>query len=135
MPKTVNVKSTLEDASSVKAVWEANPDYRLSNTGLTEFSALYSAVKELDDDYTKKDVELSGALSKREEKARELHGLVVRFRQGMAAHFGPDSPEYGQAGGTRQSQRRSPNRRPKARPRHNRIISVELDQSGFRRDP
>ena len=67
----------------------------------------------MDEDYAKKDVELSGALSKREEKARELHGLVVRFRKGILGCFGPDSPEYGQAGGTRESQRRSPTRKPK----------------------
>jgi hypothetical protein len=67
----------------------------------------------LDELYAKKDVELSGALSKREEKVRELRALVVRFRRGILANFGPDSPEYGQAGGPRESQRRSPTRKPK----------------------
>ena len=113
MAKIVKVKFTLDEAVAVKAVWESNPDFKLGKSGLADFTALYAAVKELDDDYTKKDVELSGALTKREEKARELHSLVVRFRKGMAAHFGPDSPEYGQAGGTRESQRRSPTRKSK----------------------
>src|SRR5436853_4759253 len=113
MTKIVKVRSTLEEAAAVKTVWESNPDFKLGNAGLADFNALFGAVKELDDDYTKKDVELSGALTKREEKARELHSLVVRFRKGMAAHFGPDSPEYGQAGGTRESQRKSPKRTPK----------------------
>jgi len=114
MKKQVKVKSTLEEAASVRTVWESNPDFKLGNIGLSDYTAVYTAAKELDDDYSKRDVELSGALSKREEKVRELHSLVVRFRKGMQAHFGPDSPEYGQTGGTRESQRRSPTR--KARP-------------------
>ncbi len=113
MAKTVKVKSTLEEAASVKTVWESNPDFKLGNAGLKDFAAVYSVVKELDDDYAKKSVEMSGALSKREEKARQLRALVVRFRKGMLAHFGPDSPEYGQAGGTRESQRRTSIRKPK----------------------
>jgi hypothetical protein len=94
-------------------VWDANPDLKLGDVGLNEFTSVYTAAKELDEDYAKKDVELSGALSKREEKARDLRALVVRFRKGILAHFGPDSPEYGQAGGTRESQRRSPTGKPK----------------------
>ena len=111
MAKTVKVKSTLEEAASTRTVWESNPDFKLGNIGLKDFTAVYAAAKELDDDYSKRDVELSGALSKREERVRELHSLVVRFRKGMHAQFGPDSPEYGQAGGTRESQRRSPARK------------------------
>ena len=113
MAKTVKVKSTLEEAASTRTVWESNPDFKLGNIGLNEYTSVYTAAKELDEDYAKKDVELSGALSKREEKVRELHALVVRFRKGILAYFGPDSPEYGQAGGTRESQRRSPNRKPR----------------------
>ena len=113
MAKRVRVKPALGEAAGVKTVWESNPDFKLGNIGLNEYMSVYTAAKELDEDYAKKDVELSGALSKREEKARELHALVVRFRKGMLAHFGPDSPEYGQAGGTRESQRRPSTRKPR----------------------
>ena len=112
MAKTVKVKSALEEAAGVKTVWESNPDFKFGNIGLNEYTSVYTAAKELDEDYAKKDVELSGALSKREERVRELHALVVRFRKGMIANFGPDSPEYGQAGGTRESQRRPATRKP-----------------------
>ena len=111
MAKIVKVQSTLQDAASVKTVWEANPELKFGRVGLSEFITACNAAEELDKDYAKKDVELSGALSKREEKARELHALVVRFRKGMLAHFGPDSPEYGQAGGTRESQRKARRRK------------------------
>ena len=82
MAKTVKVKSTLEEAASVKTVWESNPDFKLGKAGLKDFTAVYTAVKELDDDYAKKDVELSGALSKREEKAGSYTLLTLGYREG-----------------------------------------------------
>jgi hypothetical protein len=111
MAKRVKVPSTLRNAASVKTVWEANPDLRFGNVGLTDFVAVYGAAENLDKDYSRLYVELAGALSKRDEKARELSALVVRFRKAAIAHFGPDSPEYGQAGGTRESLRKSPARK------------------------
>src|SRR5262245_36658783 len=98
MAKVVRVKFTLQEAANVKTVWEANPDLKVGNAGLSDFMAVYVAAEGLDKDYATKDVELSGILGKREEKVRELRGLVVRFRDTIRGKFGPDSPEYGQAG-------------------------------------
>jgi hypothetical protein len=38
--------------------------------------------------------------------------LVVRARKGVLAFFGADSTQYGQAGGTRASQRKQPGPKP-----------------------
>ena len=116
MAKLARVKSTLQEAASAKIVWESNPDFKIGKFGLNDFIAVHNATEELDKDYAKKEVELSGALGKRDEKARELHALVVRFRKGILAHFGPDSPEYGQSGGTRESQRKPSSRRARTAP-------------------
>src|SRR5262245_1701553 len=113
MAKLVKVKSALEDAVSIKAVWEAHPDLKLGDVGLSDFITVYTATKELDENYAKKDSELSGALAKRDEKARELWSLVVRFRSLAHGLFGSDSPEYGQTGRRRDSQRRAPVRKPR----------------------
>lgn len=106
MAKTVRVKFTLEAAAGVKTVWEKYPDFKLGDVGLNDFITLYETAERLEKDYAKQEVELSGALTRREEKSRELSDLVVRFRKGMFAHFGSDSAEYGQSGGTRESQRK-----------------------------
>jgi hypothetical protein len=44
---------------------------------------------------------------------RELQSESVRMLAGIGAHFGPDSSEYEQAGGTRKSERKRPVRKPK----------------------
>ena len=114
MAKMVKVKPTLTDAGSVKIVWEKNLDFKLGNIGFSDFIALYDATDALDKDYTKKDVELSGIRDTRDNKARDLRAVVTRFRSAARGYYGPDSVEYGQAGGTRESARRSPNRKAKA---------------------
>ena len=114
MAKLVKVKPTLNDAGSVKIVWEKNPDFKLGNIGFSDFIALYEATNALDKDHTIKDVELSGIRDSRDNKARDLRSVVTRFRSAARGCYGPDSAEYGQAGGTRDSARRSPNRKAKA---------------------
>src|SRR5689334_18940381 len=104
MAKTVDVKIALEDAVRIKTVLDANPDFKVGKFGSEDLQNAYTATKELFDEYTKKEFELSGTLGRRDQKARELWNLVVSFRRAFQAHFGPDSPEYGQAGGTRESQ-------------------------------
>jgi hypothetical protein len=44
---------------------------------------------------------------------RELRTENARMLAGIGAQFGPDSSEYEQAGGTRQSERKRPVRKPK----------------------
>ena len=49
----------------------------------------------------------------RDEKARQLQGIVTRFRSIARGHYGPDSAQYKQAGGTPLSARRSSARKAK----------------------
>ena len=63
------------------------------------------------DVYFRKRIELSGIKSERDIQARDLNSLITRFRSGMRFYYGPDSPQYGQAGGTRTSERKSPKRK------------------------
>jgi hypothetical protein len=44
---------------------------------------------------------------------RELRTETARMLSGVGAHFGPDSSEYEQAGGTRKSERKRPVRKAK----------------------
>jgi hypothetical protein len=46
---------------------------------------------------------------------RELQTETARMLAGVGAHFGPDSSEYEQAGGTRKSERKRPVRKAKAK--------------------
>lgn len=114
MAKMARTKVILQEAVGVKAVWEKNPDFTLGTIGFAEFLTVLNATVELDQAHATRDVELSGMRDNRDDKARELRGLITRFRSGMRAHYGPDSAEYSQSGGTRLSARKPPSRKAKA---------------------
>ena len=61
--------------------------------------------------------ELTGLMDVRDDHARTRSDLVTRVRSGVRAGYGPDSPQYEQAGGicrSERSERKRPARKPKA---------------------
>ena len=113
MAKSIKVKATLKEAGQVVAVWKENPNFTMGDLKLDDFTTFYNATDGLDKDCAHRDVELTGLKANRDDKVRQLHDLVTRFRSGMISHYGLDSAQYEQAGGTRLSARKSS--RPKAK--------------------
>ena len=111
MARIASIKATLNDAGGVRTVWEAHPGFTMGSVSLNDFIAVHDAVDELDKDCAKKDVELTGVKANRDDKARHLGELITHFRSGMRSTYGPDSPEYEQAGCTRASARKPPTRK------------------------
>lgn len=56
---------------------------------------------------------LDQLLNELQRDERELQGETARMLAGVGAHFGPDSSEYEQVGGTRKSERKRPVRKAK----------------------
>jgi len=108
MAKTVRVKSTLSEALDVKAAWEAVPDFKIGDITLNDFVAAYNAADALHQDHVKTTVTRTGVKANRDDKFRKLDELITRFRSTIRGVYGPDSPLYEQAGGTRTSARKSP---------------------------
>ena len=73
----------------------------MGRIALDDFIAIHDAADGLDKQYAKQDVELTGVKGTRDDKLLQLSELVTRFRSGMRSVYGPDSAQYGQAGGTR----------------------------------
>ncbi len=61
-----------------------------------------------------REAELVGLKKKRDDQVRQLQDLVTRFRSVARAHFGPDSKEYAQVGGTPISTRKPRTRKAEA---------------------
>src|SRR5262245_45467189 len=114
MAKNPGVKTVLKDAGSVRTVWESIPDFKMGDVSLDDFVAIHDATDASQKEYVRKDVELTGIKGKRDDKARQLSELITRFRSGMRSMYGPDSAQYGQAGGTRIRDRKTPKTRAKA---------------------
>jgi len=83
---------------------------------LEDYVKFFNTTETLDGTCAQRETELEGLKHKRDDEMRKLQEVVTRFRSGMRSYFGPDSPQYGQAGGTRISQRKSPTRKPKPQP-------------------
>src|SRR5262245_47852110 len=114
MRTKANITSALSDAANDKAVWEGNPSLKMGDFGLNDFIAFCEAADAARRDYEGKDAELAGLREKRDDRARQLHDFISRFRSMVRGHFGSDSAEYGQVGGTRASQKKMPRRKPRA---------------------
>ena len=119
MAKIVNVKAALQDAGDVRAVWAAIPDFAMGSVSLKDFITVHDQAEVLQKEYAKKDIELTGVKGNRDDKVRQLGDLITRFRSTVRGVYGPDSPLYQQAGGTRASARKTPVRNGKAAPNAN----------------
>jgi hypothetical protein len=108
MAKTAKVTSTLRDAHDVQNVWVSIPNFTMGTVSLKDFNEAYEAAQEMNKDYASKELELTGVRGNRDDKVRELSGLITRFRSGMRSIYGPDSVQYEQSGGTRSSARKAP---------------------------
>ena len=108
MIKNPSVRLTLKDASSVRTVWESIPDFKMGSVTRDDFIAIHDETEAFTKEYAKKGVELKGIKGKRDDKAQQLSDLITRFRSGMRSIYGPDSPQYGQAGGTRSREHKAP---------------------------
>jgi hypothetical protein len=113
MPKNVSLDQVSTEAQQILHFWQANPNFKLGEIGLEEFQASLAALQLLNAEVGETRTRLTGVLNRRDDRARELNDLNTRVRSGVRGVFGPDSGEYAQVGGTRRSERRSPNRKPK----------------------
>jgi hypothetical protein len=111
MAKKANIKATLKEAGNVEKVWKENPSFVMADMKLDDYITFCAATEALDKDCAQRDIELTGLKVVRDDKVRQLHSLVTRFRSGMISHYGADSAQYEQAGGTRTSVRKSRTRK------------------------
>jgi hypothetical protein len=109
----VPIPDVLDGAAKIKATWTANPTFALGEITLTTFATLHDKVADAEATIDAKRHELQGLLDQRDDDARALQDLTSRALSGFRAVYGPDSPQYDQAGGTRRSERAPQKRAPK----------------------
>jgi hypothetical protein len=96
----------LSDAKKVTDVWSKDPTVVLGLMTLEQFNAAVEAAEVADTEVETARNELSGKVDRRDDRAAELQLLITRARSGMRAAYGPNSPEYGQVGVIRSSERK-----------------------------
>ena len=114
MAAKLSADGVLQDATLIINAWTANPDYKLGDLTLEKFKTAFDGLGAASSAVDAKRTELTGLMNHRDEQAGAVHELVTRARSGFRAVYGPNSTQYEQAGGTRVSERRKPNRHQKA---------------------
>jgi len=116
MAKNPKLKTTLAEALDVLSVWKTMPDFKIGDVSLNDFNGAINSTDIMAKQHKNNRAELARLKANRDDKVRQLSEIVTRFRSGIRSHFGPDSPLYEQAGGTRSSSRKAPKRQTEAAP-------------------
>ena len=107
----LNTEPIVQGATRILRVWEANPDLRVGSLTLEQFRATLTGLQQDISEVEAKRHELTALLDGRDDDARSLRALNTRVLSTIRGTFGPDSAEYEQAGGVRQSERKRPARK------------------------
>jgi hypothetical protein len=100
------VARLLSDANRIVDVWSKDPAMVIGSMKLEQFVGAVESATAANAEVETARTNLSGQIDRRDDRAAELQVLIKRARSGMLAAYGPNSPEYGQVGGTRSSERK-----------------------------
>ncbi|MBI3416631.1 MAG: hypothetical protein HY043_15165 [Verrucomicrobia bacterium] len=117
MATKVSPDLALNDAAGIEKVWKANPTMTLGKDDqkvtIADFQAVKQDLSDRNEAIEELRHQLNGLLDQRDDVALKLNGYNTRALSAIRGIFGPDSPEYDQAGGTRTSERKKPVRQSK----------------------
>ena len=108
MASKLSADAVPADTAKIVDVWTQNPELPLWSIKPTDLQANITRVQTLSASVQSKRTELTGLMDQRDDETRSLNETVTRAKSGLRAFYGPDSPQYAQAGGTRRSERKSP---------------------------
>lgn len=109
MPSRYNTESVLSECERITRVWADNPTFTLGEVTLASFQAKVEDVRQKREQLETLRMQMTALSNQIEEGTGELASIRTRALSGIRAVFGPDSTQYEQAGGTRQSEiRRAP---------------------------
>jgi hypothetical protein len=115
MATKVSVDKVLGDSGGIVKVWKKNPQVKLGiNDSAITLEVYQASIKALTDLTAQIDMmrhNLEGLLDRRADAAALLTNYNTRALSMIRGMFGPDSPEYDQAGGVRTSERKPPVRK------------------------
>jgi hypothetical protein len=113
MPSKYPLDTVLADSEQIVRVWTENPSFSLGEIKLTDLQSKITEVRVQHDQIETMRTQLTALSNELGSKTNELAGINTRARSGFRAVYGPDSSQYEQAGGTRQSERKRPTKKPK----------------------
>ena len=111
MPSRYSTESVIAGCERLARVWTDNPTFSLGEITLAAFQAKIAEVKQKREQLETLRMQVTALTNDIEENTNELAAIRTRALSGVRAVFGPNSTQYEQAGGTRQSEIRRPTRK------------------------
>lgn len=111
MPSRYSTDSVLTECERIARVWTDNPTFSLGEVTLAGFQAKIAGARQKREQLENLRMQVTALSNELEEHTSELAAIRTRAMSGFRAVFGPDSTQYEQAGGTRQSEIRRPSRK------------------------
>lgn len=105
------VDATLAEGERIMRVWTENPTFSLGEITLQNLQEKLSKMREKRDRLENLRMQLTTLTNELGGMAAEVASIVTRARSGFRAVYGPDSTQYEQAGGTRNSDRQRPSKK------------------------
>ena len=107
MANKKTVDSVITDAERLVQVWGENSKFSMGDLTLEALRAEVAKLRTLRQNRDEARVSLSKLIDDTNDQMKIIDGYNTRGRSGMKAIFGPDSAQYAQVGGTRQSEHKS----------------------------
>lgn len=107
MPRSKSLDDTIAEAEKIERVWEANPTFTLGDLTREKFKAELEALRAARAQLEEAKRQVTNLSNSTNERAATVNSYVTRALSGVRAVFGPDSTQYEEAGGTRQSERKT----------------------------
>jgi hypothetical protein len=106
MANAKTVDSVIADADRLAQVWGENTKFSMGDLTLDGLKSEIDKLRNLRQSRDEMRVRLSKLIDDTNDQLKLVDSYNTRGRSGMKAIFGPDSAQYAQVGGTRQSERK-----------------------------
>lgn len=107
MPKGKSLDEVIDDAQKIVRMWEANSTFSLGEVTLASLKTQLTALIDSRAQTDEARASVTRLVNATNDKALAISAITTRALSGVRAIFGPDSPQYDEAGGTRSSQRKA----------------------------
>jgi glutamate-1-semialdehyde aminotransferase len=111
MPSRYSNDSVLTESERIARVWTDNPTFSLGEVTLAAFQAKITEARQKREQLETLRMQVTALSNDLETRMNELASIRTRALSGVRAVFGPNSTQYEQAGGKRQSEIRRSSRK------------------------
>jgi hypothetical protein len=111
MANRYSLKSVLADCDKIVRVWTDNPDFALGEITLAGLQAEMADARAKSERLESMQMQMTALKNDLDATNNSLSGKRTRALSGFRAVYGPNSTQYEQAGGTRQSEKRKTTRK------------------------